>query len=238
MKIALLSDIHGNAIALKSVIKDIKSREIEQICVLGDICFRGPEPQRSLDLVRSLDANVIKGNADEWIIRGIKDGEVPETVFNCMAEEREWTVNQLDEESIKYLCGLSNEIRMEVGSLKILMFHATPDSLFEVILPDASDTLMLEKMMKDDSNIYIYSHIHKPFIRFINGKCVMNTGSVGMPFDGRNESSYIILEINQDSFHSTIVRVKYDVEHAIQQYEKSNYPNKEQMISILKTGRV
>lgn len=64
MKIAFISDIHGNAVALESVLEDIDKKNVDRIIVLGDICFRGPEPKRSLDLVRSLDTYVIKGNAD------------------------------------------------------------------------------------------------------------------------------------------------------------------------------
>ncbi len=77
MKLAFISDIHGNAIALDAVLQDISAKNADKVFVLGDICYRGPEPKRALDLVRSLNCEVIKGNADEWVIRGVREGEVP-----------------------------------------------------------------------------------------------------------------------------------------------------------------
>jgi polysaccharide biosynthesis protein VpsQ len=72
------SDIHGNATALETVLEEIKIPNVEKVYELGDICYRGPEPQRSVELVKELNTEVIKGNADEWIVRGIQKGEVPD----------------------------------------------------------------------------------------------------------------------------------------------------------------
>ena len=74
MKMAFISDIHGNANALDAVLEDIKNRQVEKVYCLGDIAYRGPEPQRSVELIRSLDTFVIKGNADEWVVRGVQAG--------------------------------------------------------------------------------------------------------------------------------------------------------------------
>jgi putative phosphoesterase len=190
MKIAFISDIHGNAVALESVLNDIGNKEIDKVFVLGDICFRGPEPKRSIELVRSLNTDVIKGNADEWVVRGIKEGEVPDTAIGMMSRERNWTFSQLDEDSIDYLKNLPTELKLEYGKVKIHAYHSTPHSLFEVVPPYESDQVLAEKMMGSEADIYIYAHIHKPFIRYINGKCIINIGSVGLPFDGLAKSSY------------------------------------------------
>ncbi|MBT2686218.1 metallophosphoesterase [Bacillus sp. ISL-37] len=72
MKLAFIFDIHGNAKALEAVLEDIKARNVNKTYVLGDICYRGPEPQRSLNLVRELNSEVIKGNANEWVVRGVQ----------------------------------------------------------------------------------------------------------------------------------------------------------------------
>ncbi|GAA5346504.1 metallophosphoesterase family protein [Planifilum fimeticola] len=70
MRVAFIADIHGNGVALDAVLEDIEKRKVDRIAVLGDIAFRGPEPKRVLERVRSLPADVIKGNADEWTARG------------------------------------------------------------------------------------------------------------------------------------------------------------------------
>jgi len=238
MKLAFISDVHGNAMALDAVLEDIKKREIDQIIVLGDICYRGPEPKRSLDLVRSLNTDVIKGNADEWIVRGIKKGEVPESVHAMMSKERDWSATKLDDESVNYLKNLQDELKLEFDSIKIHAFHATPTSLFNVVPPDESNEKVLEKLVTNDADIFIYGHIHKSFVRFIGGKCMVNTGSVGLPFDGLNKASYAIVEINESNFDISIARVDYDVNKVIKQFDQSDYPNKEVMVKILEEAQV
>ncbi|WP_368666362.1 metallophosphoesterase [Ammoniphilus sp. CFH 90114] len=108
MKIALISDIHGNAVALEAVLDDIKKQDADKIYVLGDLCYRGPEPKRALELIRGLNTEVIKGNADEWVVRGVRAGEVPEKLIELMNHEREWTVSKLEPLDMEYLASLPN----------------------------------------------------------------------------------------------------------------------------------
>ncbi|TDL92286.1 metallophosphoesterase [Vibrio vulnificus] len=239
MKFAFISDIHGNAIALEAVLANIKKHDVDKIYVLGDICFRGPEPKRSLDLVRSLETDVIKGNADEWVVRGIKQKEVPVQVYETMSSEVNWTRSKLNTKDHEYLENLPTNLNIEHENYKIHAFHATPDDLFEVVLPSENDEIINEKLMKNSSaNIYIYAHIHKPYIRYIDGKCIINIGSVGLPFDGLRKSSYALLNIEKDSFQTSIIRVDYDVQEVIQQYQILDYPNKELMSSIVLNGKI
>ena len=238
MKIAFISDIHGNAVALEAVLKDIEKKQVDTIYVLGDICYRGPEPKRSLQLVQSLNVNVIKGNADEWIVRGVKKGEVPDKVLDTMNAEREWIVSQLDQRDIAYLAELPTALHFEAAGLTINAFHATPDSLFEVVLPEETDVDIHSKLMlSTDSDVYIYAHIHKPYIRYINGKVMMNIGSVGLPFDGIRKSSYAIIEIEDKRFSTSIERVEYDFEKVINQYEELNYPN-QSMVNVIRNASI
>ncbi len=238
MKLAFISDIHGNATALEAVLKDIKERNVDKVYVLGDLCFRGPEPKKSLDLVRTLNTEVIKGNADEWVVRGIRQGEVPDSALEIMSTEREWTVSKLESKDVSYLENLPTELELEFGRAKIHAFHATPKSLFEIVSPQESDDLLTEKLMSNNANIYIYAHIHKPYIRYINGKCIINIGSVGLPFDGVNQSSYALVDIEEDCVQTSIVRVQYDLNKVINLYKEINYPNSELMVKILENAGV
>lgn len=233
MRFAFISDIHGNSVALEAVLEDINKRNIDKIYVLGDLCFRGHNPKRALDIIRSLEVDVIRGNADEWVLRGVQKGEVPDNVLEMMNKERTWTISKLDENDIKFIEDLPIELNIECETYKIHAFHATPDSLFDIVSSSASDEVITDKLFKHDADIYIYAHIHKPFIRFINGKCVINTGSVGLPLDGMNLSSYIILDINENSFHTSIIRVSYDSCNVIEQLKGVDYPNTELLIHLL-----
>jgi putative phosphoesterase len=239
MKLAFISDIHGNALALDAVLNDIKAKNVDKVYVLGDICYRGPEPQRALDLIRSLDCDVvIKGNADEWVVRGVQQGEVPDNVLELMNKERDWIVSKLSDESIDYLRELPTQLNLEVEGIRIHAFHATPDSLFEVVPPSVSDETILEKLVTTEADLFIYAHIHKPYIRFINGKCIINIGSVGLPFDGLNKASYSIVEITEGTIQTSNVRVSYDVQKVVDQYKNVEYPNAEMMSNVVLQGKL
>ncbi|MBC8080790.1 MAG: metallophosphoesterase family protein [Gorillibacterium sp.] len=240
MKIAFIADIHGNAVALENVLADIHKKHLDKIYVLGDLCYRCPEPKRVLDLIRALNTEVIKGNADEWVVRGVRRGEVPEKVFAMMNLERDWILSQLEQTDLEYLAKLPTEINLDIEGVAIHLFHATPDSLFEAVLPNVDDETMHSKLMssKKDAQIYIYGHIHKPFIRYLKGKVVMNTGSVGLPHDGLAFASYAIVEIAAGNISTSIERVSYDIEKVVEQYIKLKYPNAEMMIKVLRNASV
>lgn len=236
MKAAFISDIHGNAVALEAVLNDIKMKQIEKIYVLGDLCYRGPEPKRSLELIQELQTDVIKGNADEWVVRGVKSGEVADGALELMNQERDWTVSQLNEGDLRYLDSLPAELHLALDHVTIHAFHAAPNNLFTVVPPTESDDgLETKLMLSNDADLYIYAHIHKPYIRYIKGKVVMNIGSVGLPFDGVRKASYAIVETAGNRLSTSIERVDFDAVKVIEQYKNKNYPN-QGMVSIIQNA--
>ncbi|AXF55576.1 metallophosphoesterase family protein [Salicibibacter kimchii] len=239
MKMAFISDIHGNAVALEAVLADIKKHHVDSIAVLGDLCYRGPEPKKALDLIRSLECPVIKGNADEWVVRGVREGEVPEGKLAMMNEERQWTVEQLESEDLDYLEQLPTQFHWDLNThLKLHTFHATPESLFDVVLPHESPEHLQKKLMvEEDANLYLYAHIHLPYVRYIGGKCLANLGSVGLPFDGQSKASYVIVDADEDRFRVSIERVPFDVEKVAQQYVDNGYPYAEMMRKVVQEAQ-
>jgi len=239
VKIAMISDIHGNATALEAVLNDIERKRADRICVLGDLCYRGPEPKRALDLIRSLNARVIKGNADEWVVRGVRQNEVPDHALEMMNRERDWIVSQLDEQDVAFLRDLPERLSLEAEGTTLRLFHATPDSLFDIVAPDAGDALLEQKLIEPDgADVTVYAHIHKAYVRVINGKVLINTGSVGLPFDGLAKASYALVEVEDGRISSSIERVAYDVEAVVRQYDTVGYPNAEMMSRIVRAGRI
>lgn len=93
-------------------------------------------------------------------------------------------------------------------------------------------------MSYSDSDVYVYAHIHKPYIRFIDGKMNMNTGSVGLPFDGLARASYATIEVENGYINPSIHRVSYEVERVVKQYLDFEYPNAEMMINVLKNAKI
>ncbi|MFC7062215.1 metallophosphoesterase family protein [Halobacillus seohaensis] len=239
MRLAFISDIHGNARALEAVLEDIEKRNIDQLFVLGDISYRGLEPQRSVEMVRKLDAKVIKGNADEWVVRGVQEGEVPDEVIEGMNDEKDWSTSKMTGESVRYLNDLPKEINEEFEGVNIHGFHATPGNLFEVVLPTETEESMKEHLMVNKmADIYVYGHIHKPYIRHIDGKVVINTGSVGLPFDGLAQPSYAIVDIEDSGVQTSIVRTNYDLERLVEDVKASDYPQKDLLSKLLMNASV
>lgn len=237
MRVAFISDIHGNAHALDAVLDDIRSKSVDKIVVLGDIAYRGPEPKRAIELIRNLNTTVIKGNADEWVTRGIKKGEVPDEALALMTKEREWTVSQLDQEDLDYLSNLPEETRFDMEGVRVHAFHATPTSLFDVVLPNTDDETIKTKLMTEkDADLYLYGHIHTAYVRPINGKTIINLGSVGLPFDGHAKASYALVTITEGYASTSIEKVSYDLQKTIAMYDEVNYPNAKMMQNIVRNG--
>ncbi|WP_085506162.1 metallophosphoesterase family protein [Thalassobacillus devorans] len=139
-----------------------------------------------------------------------------------MNQEREWAHANMTSESVNYLNELPKEITEEYKGINIHGFHATPADLFEVVLPHATDEEMKDRLMANTlADVYIYGHIHKPYIRYINGKMVINTGSVGLPFDGLAQPSYVLVDIGDNGVQASIVRVNYDLAGLVEDIEAS-----------------
>jgi diadenosine tetraphosphatase ApaH/serine/threonine PP2A family protein phosphatase len=126
-----------------------------------------------------------------------------------------------------------------VNGLSIHAFHATPDSLFDIVLPHAEDEVIQTKFMSSsESDMYVYAHIHKPYIRYINGKVVINIGSVGLPFDGVPKASYAIVEVEEGNVRTSIERVHVEIEKVLERYKEVNYPNADMMMKIVRNARL
>jgi len=226
MKLAILSDIHGNEQAFKSVLEDISKINVTHLVILGDISFRGAKPKQCLDLVKGLDAKVIKGNADEWIVRGVQQGEVPEKALAMMQAEQSWAKSKLSDEDLHYLKSLPETLEIPLtNQIQLYACHATPTSLFDVISDQATNEEFLPFIEANErANYYVYGHIHLPFTRQFSGKKIINTGSVGLPFDGDPRASYIVFDRTEKDIQIQFRRVSYDVEQACQDLDDEGYP--------------
>ncbi len=241
MKIALLSDIHGNAVALDAVLRDIEKIQVDHLMVLGDLAYRGPEPKRVISTIQTLDCTIIGGNADEWVVRGIREGEVPDASLARMREEREWTVRQLVEEDLEFLAALPTTYTFWLDEkTSMLLCHATPANRFPVILPEATEEdlipLYFNRAKSEQHLIAVYGHIHLPYMRYINGSVLLNTGSVGMPFDRNPMPSYALVEFSEGHFSASIRRVHYSTELAVEALERVNYPHADHIAACYMNG--
>lgn len=210
IKIALISDIHGNAIALEAVLRDIDRQQVDNIFVLGDIANRGSEPAKCVALVRALPA--IGGNGDQYVVRGYHENQISDPMPapsrglqpNWLNDEvhlieRRWTASKLIRDDIEYLRGLPDRTLHPMGHGEyMLLCHATPTDRLIRIFSDSSNDLLDQTYVKPFPAVRIAAsgHTHRPFVRFINHAVIINTGTVGLPIDGSPTASYALVEID------------------------------------------
>ena len=180
MRVALLSDIHGNDVALGAVLADISRRGVDQIVCLGDVATLGPSPQRSVDLLVELNCPCIMGNHDDFLL----EPELVKAYTQAapVVDAIDWCREKLSRESFDYLKTFKPLVELPLGSSSMLLYHGSPRSNVEDILattpPELLDTLFGEH----EAIVMAGGHTHVQMLRQHRGRLVLNVGSVGMPF--------------------------------------------------------
>ena len=110
-RIAIFSDIHGNCLALETVLSDIKTAGVDSLVCLGDVVQGGPQPAETIALLRDLGCPVVMGNTDDWMLTGT----TAEAVTEFQKEIREWTVSQLSETDLKFMTQFAPTVEVELA---------------------------------------------------------------------------------------------------------------------------
>jgi len=249
MKIAIISDIHGNLEALKATLKDIEKRNVDRIICLGDTIAKGIHPKECLDLIKENCEIVLQGNCDAHFSMEYEH-------IDKMPEQEQkrikWNQSLINKEDREYLLKLPFCYEFYMSGSLVRLFHATPtvnnkailnvDSIetkYQMFLPSKNTV----SQMKAD--VVIYGHIHHPYMDKIYNKTLINVGSVGNSFDvirNKNKdsnvlettkSNYLIIEgeYNSKEYNSDIafqfVKVPYDIERELKDenlnIESDNY---------------
>lgn len=221
--IAVISDIHGNLHALEAVLAEIDRRSTTQVVVGGDLALGGPAPAECVHLIRSRGYPSIRGNTDEWLTRK------PNRVTDAIS----WAAARLSDEDRGFLGGLPFLWRLQTPA-DLAVVHATPWSISDVVPPDAPESVVERVFAETRASAVVYGHIHHAYVRAFHGKVLANSGSVGLPFDGDQRSAFIILRPARKSWEAEIVRVKYDVDAAIHEAEKTDNPERSRWVRRLK----
>jgi putative phosphoesterase len=226
MKVAILSDIHGNFQALNAVLSDIKSLNISEIVFLGDLVINGPLPLEVFQKLRDLKPICwIKGNTDEWFAE-VNDGWLPTT----KQEEKLYKIfiyaqNHLNKESIDFLLKLPERCSFEVAGVSILGVHGSPRSISEGIGKNTSNDELKEIFMNIEESVIVSGHSHVPFIGKVANKVIFNVGSVGMSLDGDNRASYGLINIKNKTPECLIRRVAYPIDKTLKIAQTQEFPD-------------
>ena len=236
MRIAIVTDIHGNLTALEAVIADLKQLAPDIVVEGGDLVAGGHRPVEVLDRVRALGWPGVQGNTDEMLWK-------PEMFDRFMSTAPQlshvWRmVFQLQAPATRAMIGTERlewlkQMPLEWRNETIAVVHAAPGNLWRSPMHNATDEELETTYGPLDRPVVAYGHIHLPFVRNIGRRTVANCGSVGMPFDGDPRASYLIV----DDGVATIRRVEYDVEAEVASLLKSGYPDAERIAETLRTAR-
>lgn len=240
MKLALIADIHGNFHALEAVLADIRKQNADKVYVLGDLVFKGPLPEKCVQAVQALDTVVLQGNIDELIGKNhIQPGFAKSPEHEAALRlEMQWTRARLSAQELDYLAGLPLEHSERLtADMPLRCIHATPQNLLDIVPPTAVESELERMFAGSEARIAVYAHIHQGYVRYTNGRTIVNTGSVGLPFDGDPRASYALLETDGSCCTAAIRRVSYDVEAAVSALAGSDHPFAQSVIEAIRAGR-
>lgn len=236
VRVALVSDVHGNLTALEAVIVDLGRRAPDVVLHGGDLALMGPRPAEVVDRIRELGWPGVVGNTDELLWRpeerkrqterAPRLAPLLELIFDHYAPD---TRERLGEARITWLRDLPAEHRGDA----LTVLHAAPGDLWRAPSPDADDDELSRTYRPLASAHVAYGHIHQPFARTLDGLTVANAGSVGLPFDSDPRAAYLLL----DDGVATTVRVEYDVEREVRALHASGHPDAERLAEMRRTGR-
>ena len=211
MRIALLSDIHGNLTALEAVLADMQAQgPFDEVVVAGDLVWAGPWPAEVVDAVQALNAAVIQGNTDAFFRR--ESGEAPPGKReDRFVAHLEWMQAKLGSERAAYLAGLpfSHTIVPAPGQA-LLVVHANPHDQERAILLRMDQT-QLDALLAEtgDWAALAFGHVHVPFTLRWRERLLADIASTGLPMDGDRRAAYAILTWDGVSWQAEHRRVFY-----------------------------
>lgn len=235
MRVAVVSDIHGNRRALQGVLADLKQVAPDLILHGGDLVFGGTHPGEVIDEIRSLGWHGVLGNTDEllWTEEQLTEmttahpkltpllGRLRELIAPMRA--------QIDEEQMRWLKMLP---ATHLGD-GFAVVHASPKNLWRAPMANATDGEIQKTYAELRVPVVIYGHIHVSYVRQLRGMVVANTGSVSQSYDGDRRAAYAVI----DGRNVSIRRVEYDVESEAKELLHSDLPHAEWLSRILLAGR-
>jgi predicted phosphodiesterase len=216
-RLALLSDVHGNAAALEAVRTAIRAARPDAVAVAGDLVLNGPEPAATVDLLREMEGDgavIISGNTDvavadfdysaafPWMVDG-----VPDTIRAAA----EWAHDALGEERVAWLRRLPSERRVHAddGTMS-LVCHASPGSQTAGFDQALDPTVTIERIARTDARVIACGHTHIPEIRDLGWKLIVNAGSAGYSFDGDATAAWALVDLHEGNVTAEIKRATYD----------------------------
>lgn len=237
MRIALISDIHGNSIALEAVLADCETVGVDRFWFIGDYVAIGPSPGDVLRRITSIpDAVFVRGNTDRYVVTG--DGPPPslETVranpalvptYAGIAASFAWTRGFVVATGwFDWLADLQVEHRhVAPNGVRILAVHASPgNDDGEGIHPGRSNEDIATVVRGCEADLLFVGHTHEELVRHVGATLVVNVGSVSNPRGADARASYVVMDVDDNEVSFRHRRVAYDHEAFARAVGLSRHP--------------
>lgn len=237
MRVAVLSDIHGNLLALEAVLDDLAAAGgADTVVIAGDLCLAGPQPRETLARLRALGYPLVRGNTDRDL--ALAPAETPEGDHAALLD---WTRRQLGEEALAFLGALPFDHRVQdpdgVASLQIV--HANPQNLDDQLQPYSPDARIAPLLagLAPEVRAIAFGHLHIPFMREFGSVLLANISSVGQPKDGDRRANYGLLQWADGGWSVEQRRVEYPVDAVVAQLREADPPGADELIKTLLRAR-
>jgi putative phosphoesterase len=235
MRIAIVSDIHGNRRAFDAVLANLRQVAPDLIVHGGDVAAGGTRPAEVIDQIRSLGWLGVRGNTDQMLwapesltafaasqprlapILALVQDTIPSIVAKIGAERLQWL----------------QALPLQFTHERFALVHASPHDLWRAPMPNASDQELRNTYASVDARLVVYGHIHCPFVRHLPEMTIANTGSVSQSYDGDTRASYLVIDENGVN----IRRVEYDVQSEAEELLRSGLPHAAWMARMLLAGK-
>lgn len=245
MRIAIISDIHGNCIALDAVLADLRQDNIDQLVCLGDAIQGGPQPAEVVVRLRDLACPVVMGNADAWLLSGEETGSEPISPERLakLNEVRTWSLAQLSSDDRAFIAGFQATVNLPLSSGRDLLgFHGSPASFDEIILPTTPEEKFQEVLGAYAPHVLTGGHTHLQQIRRLGASetFFFNPGSVGLAYSHQQPeegfrvdpwAEYAVLSAEAERLRLEFRRVSFDVAALVASYQASGRPHAAETIA-------
>ena len=230
MKIAAISDIHGNIYALMKVLEDIDEQGVDKIICLGDFVGYGPHPNEVIALIKRREIPCIKGNYDASVVDGAFT-YIRNTEVNSFSLP--WTCSELRTSNKFYLDSLPPHLKYTFNGVNISFTHGSHNTINEYLFEDAENTA--KAMESFEGDVLVCAHTHIPFTKKYGQKLLSNVGSVGKPKIGRPNCTYSIIDINEAGIVNVTNReIEYDYKKIVKDCTMLSFPNS--LVNSYETG--
>jgi predicted phosphodiesterase len=236
MRLGLIADIHGNLVALDTVIAALERDGVDEIVCLGDVAALGPQPGDVIARLRELDCRCVLGNTDAWLILDPPLAAEPATTVP-VSDLTDWCAEQLSPTDTAFLRTMPTTIDVSLGDERTLFaFHASPRSLDDVIAATTPTVELQAVLAGHQADVFAGGHTHVQLLRRHSQAHVVNPGSVGLPGVGPggpdlpvNErvdwAEYAVIEASGGDLSFSFHRVALDVARMLAVATDSGMPH-------------